>query len=114
MRGKLLFLTGGLAGYVLGARAGRKRYEQIKASAADLWNSKPVKRRVSEVQDFALDALGDVAPALLGQAKKLLSSATSGKKNSGADADAGRSSQPAASNTEQSTAAVPDPFPGAV
>ena len=45
MRGKLLFITGGLIGYVLGARAGRKRYEQIAAAASDLWSAKPVQRQ---------------------------------------------------------------------
>ena len=66
MRGKLLFITGGLAGYVLGARAGRQRYEQIRAAANNLWNTEPVQRRVSEVRDFALDAVGDAPVAVFG------------------------------------------------
>lgn len=31
------------AGYVLGARAGRKRYEQIKELAGHLWDSTPLR-----------------------------------------------------------------------
>ncbi|MCI4659107.1 YtxH domain-containing protein [Cryobacterium zhongshanensis] len=72
MRGKLLFITGGLVGYVLGARAGRKRYDQIVASAESLWNADPVQRRVTEVRDFALERVGDVPAALINAGKKLV------------------------------------------
>jgi hypothetical protein len=73
MRGKLLFITGGLVGYVLGARAGRKRYEQIASAASDLWNRPPVQRRVNEVRDFALERVGDVPGVLLQVGKKVVS-----------------------------------------
>ena len=36
MRGKIGIVVGLAAGYVLGSRAGRERYEQIKAGAATL------------------------------------------------------------------------------
>ncbi len=98
MRGKLLFITGGLAGYVLGARAGRQRYEQIRAAANDLWNTKPVQRRVSEVRDFALDAVGDVPAALVNTVKKLISSAAAKRSESA------RVSSPTVVSTEQATA----------
>ena len=98
MRGKLLFITGGLVGFVLGARAGRQRYEQIKAAANDLWNTKPVQRRVSEVRTFALDAVGDVPVAVYGVVKKLVSNA--GAKRS----ETARISSPTVVSTEQSTA----------
>lgn len=82
MRGKLLFITGGLIGYVLGARAGRKRYEQIAAAASDLWSAKPVQRRVTEVRDFALETVGDV-PAALFEAGKKVVAAVQGKTGQG-------------------------------
>ena len=72
MRGKLLFITGGLVGYVLGARAGRKRYDQIVASAESLWNADPVQRRVTEARDFALERVGDVPATLIKAGKKLV------------------------------------------
>ena len=100
MRGKLLFITGGLAGYVLGARAGRQRYEQIRAAANDLWNTKPVQRRVSEVRDFALDAVGDVPAAVVNTVKKLISSAAAGTKRN----ESARISSPTVVSTEQATA----------
>ncbi|TFC88246.1 hypothetical protein [Cryobacterium sp. TMT4-31] len=78
MRGKLLFITGGLVGYVLGARAGRQRYDQIASAASDLWNRPPVQRRVNEVKDFALERVGDV-PGALYEAGKKVASAVSNK-----------------------------------
>ena len=72
MRGKLLFITGGLVGYVLGARAGRKRYDQIAAAADNLWNADPVQRRVTQVRDFALERVGDVPSLLIDAGKKLV------------------------------------------
>ena len=73
MRGKFLFIMGGLVGYVLGARAGRKRYDQIAAAAENLWTAPPVQRRVNEARDFALERVGDVPSALLETGKKLAS-----------------------------------------
>ncbi len=52
MRLKLLFIVGLGVGYVLGARAGRPRYEQIKAKATDAWEDPRVQKVVTETQDF--------------------------------------------------------------
>lgn len=82
MRGKILFITGGLVGYVLGARAGRKRYDQIKTAADSFWNAKPVQRRVTEARDFALDAVGDVPAALFDAGKKVYVSVAANAKAS--------------------------------
>jgi hypothetical protein len=96
MRGKLLFITGGLVGYVLGARAGRKRYDQIASAASDLWNRPPVQRRVNEVRDFALERVGDVPGVLFEAGKKVVSAvqdktskSDSAKSGSGQTAEAG-------------------------
>lgn len=89
MRGKLLFITGGLVGYVLGARAGRKRYEQIASTANSVWNAQPVQRRVNEVRDFALELVGDVPSVLFEAGKKVVNKATSTK---GSAAKASKSS----------------------
>jgi len=101
MRGKLLFITGGLVGYVLGARAGRKRYDQIAATANDLWNAKPVQRRVTEVRDAALELVGDVPAALYNAGKKAVTQAVAKKKH------AATPSANASTTTSRTAAAKP-------
>ena len=64
MKGKLAFVLGAALGYVLGARAGRERYEQIKRRVDAIWNTEPVQRSVSvvrEVVDDRVDELKDLA-----------------------------------------------------
>ncbi len=50
---KLSVLAIGAAGYVLGARAGRERYEQIKRQADKVWNNPKVQSAVDDVQTQA-------------------------------------------------------------
>ena len=52
MRGRILFVIGLGAGYVLGAKAGRQRYEQIASTADKVWNSPSVTKQRHEVQHF--------------------------------------------------------------
>jgi len=70
MRGRILFVVGLGAGYVLGAKAGRQRYEQIASAADKVWNSPSVTKQRHDVQHFvetkapklvetAKDAAGD-------------------------------------------------------
>ncbi len=49
-------LFGGIIGYVLGARAGRVRYEQIKRVSGKVWSSKPVQASVDKAKSVAGDA----------------------------------------------------------
>ncbi|GAB7193501.1 hypothetical protein NUM3379_42110 [Kineococcus sp. NUM-3379] len=53
---KLTVLVAGAAGYVLGARAGRGRYEQIRSVAAKVWGNPTVQSKVSVLEDKAADA----------------------------------------------------------
>lgn len=75
MRGKLLFIAGAAVGYVLGARAGRKRYEQIKSAAAKVWESDGIQKQVTAVEDFVAAKAGEVPGAVIDSAKKLISQA---------------------------------------
>ena len=53
---KMTVLIAGAAGYVLGARAGRERYEQIRSAAQKVWGSPAVQSKVSVLEDKASDA----------------------------------------------------------
>lgn len=59
--GKLSFLTGAAVGYVLGARAGVQRYEQIKTLSNKIWSSEPVQHQVEKGKEAART---QVAPAV--------------------------------------------------
>jgi len=56
MRGKVGLVIGLAAGYVLGTRAGRERYEQIKGQALKVWNLEPVQQQVAKAKDYAKSA----------------------------------------------------------
>lgn len=102
MRGKFLFILGLAIGYVFGTRAGRKRYEQIKSAAQNIWESEPVQWSVKQAQD----AVGDVAEEALTAAKRVIHQVTGEKPAKKAPA-----TKPAAKTTTEpaarSTAAKP-------
>ncbi|MDH6240176.1 YtxH domain-containing protein [Aurantimicrobium minutum] len=75
MKGKLLFIAGLAIGYVFGTRAGRRRYEQIKSAAQNIWESEPVQWSVKQAQD----AVGDVAEEALTVAKRVIHQVTGEK-----------------------------------
>ena len=72
MKGKILFLAGVGVGYLLGTRAGRERYEQIKSVASQFWNAPVVQRRVDDVQDFVREKAPEVTEFVADGAKKLV------------------------------------------
>ena len=47
---KITFLAGAAVGYVLGARAGKQRYEQIKRVSRKLWTSGPVEAKKADLK----------------------------------------------------------------
>ena len=53
MKGKIGLVIGLAAGYVLGARAGRERYNQIAKFASSVWNTAPVQKQVGKAKEFA-------------------------------------------------------------
>jgi hypothetical protein len=83
MRGKILIVTGLAVGYVLGARAGRERYEEIKRTATKFWNDPRVKHQVETVEDFAKDKAPEVVDFISDNAKKVVSQVRSATKKSG-------------------------------
>jgi hypothetical protein len=79
MKGKILLVVGIGVGYVLGARAGRERYEDIKRAAGKLWNDPRVQRQFDDAEGFVKDKAPEVAGMLATGAKKVVSQ-VSGKK----------------------------------
>jgi len=57
MRTKVTFFAGFAAGYVLGSRAGRARYEQIRRAARAFASSPAVQSTASSLQHQAGEAL---------------------------------------------------------
>lgn len=57
---KMAFLAGFGAGYVLGARAGRQRYDQLKSGAQGVWQNPKVQETVTHAQDFAAQKAPEV------------------------------------------------------
>jgi hypothetical protein len=80
MRGKLLFVSGLAVGYVLGARAGRKRYDQMRSTAAKVWESPGLQKQVHQVEDFVAEALGDVPGVLIDGAKRVVTQLSGGRR----------------------------------
>jgi hypothetical protein len=64
MRGKIGLAIGLAAGYVLGTRAGRERYEQIKEQAEKVWNLPTVQKQVDKVKDVGRTAMMALPNAL--------------------------------------------------
>lgn len=71
MRYKATFVTGFAAGYVLGSKAGRTRYEQIMRQ----WRSLMGKPEVHQATEAAKHEAGD----LLGTAKRIVTDTFAGK-----------------------------------
>ncbi len=61
MRGKAALLVGLGAGYVLGTRDGRERYEQIKAQVERVRKDPRVQAKAEQAQEMARDAASSAA-----------------------------------------------------
>ncbi|WP_394553948.1 hypothetical protein ACDF64_05565 [Agromyces sp. MMS24-JH15] len=72
MKGKILFVVGLGVGYVLGTRAGRERYEQIRRAAQSVWNQPTVQRGVESAKGYAKSRVGDVSGSVLDSVKEYI------------------------------------------
>jgi hypothetical protein len=86
MRNKLAFVGGFALGYVLGARAGRERYEQIRRGAQSFARNPQVQEKASTLQHQAGEVLGtaaskaaDVGGNLAGKAQSTVSGRMPGR-----------------------------------
>jgi len=84
MKGKIGLVVGLGVGYVLGTRAGRERYEQIKTQWLKVWHLDPVQDQVTKVKGYVGDKAAAVPGALWNGVVKVAKSVgnadTPGKK----------------------------------
>ncbi|MGL4177322.1 MAG: protoporphyrinogen oxidase [Dermatophilaceae bacterium] len=88
---KVSFIAGVAVGYVLGARAGRERYEQIRRTSGKVWNSGPVQKQVGTAKEAARTKAAPMVADLVADAaratgEKLRSSRTVSSEAITADA----------------------------
>ncbi|MCU1599172.1 MAG: hypothetical protein QOK08_1266 [Actinomycetota bacterium] len=109
MKGKILLVVGLGVGYVLGARAGRGRYEEIKDAVGKFWNDPRVQKQRTQAEEFVKDKAPDVAEFLSDGAKKVASQVTSVKstaaRSSAANTTAAK--KPAARKTPSTRSTAP-------
>lgn len=83
MKGKIGLVVGIGVGYVLGTRAGRERYEQIKTQWLKVWNLDPVQDQVEKVKGYVGDKAAAVPGAIWTGVQKVVKSASGGDKTAG-------------------------------
>ncbi|ALJ21734.1 hypothetical protein [Microbacterium sp. No. 7] len=72
-------VVGLAAGYVLGTRAGRERYVQIRTAWLKLWNAAPVQKQVDRAKGVARDAAVAIPSLVWDSAVKATRAATASK-----------------------------------
>jgi hypothetical protein len=81
MRGKLMFITGLAAGFVLGSRAGREKYEEIRSNAKKVWEHPSVQEAAGVAQAQAnklySESKDKIQSSKLGEKLNTTSSSTS-------------------------------------
>ena len=112
MKGKAGLVVGLAVGYVLGTRAGRERYEQIKEQWLKVYNLAPVQEQVGKVKEFAKSTAMALPSTLWDSAVKVTQAATS-KGTPGQKLDAAIKTSKAQADdveaaAEKSAAAVKD------
>lgn len=68
---KIMLIAAGAAGYVLGTRAGRERYEQIATQAQKVWTNPKVAQKRQEAKEAAMAQAPVVKEKLQGAASSV-------------------------------------------
>jgi hypothetical protein len=99
---KLTVLLSGAVGYVLGARAGRERYEQIKGMATRVKEDPRVQEKAQQAADLAKEK----APVVKDKVQDVAGTAAAKVKDAGSSSD-----DPLEELHPDSTARQDDPYP---
>ena len=112
--GKLTFIAGLAAGYVLGARAGRQRYEQIARTSGKVWNSGPVQKQVSTAKEVARTKAAPVVADMVADAARATGEKLRSSRTVEAEAiEPGTSSTPSHRPAPSPTGSGADPWAAA-
>lgn len=98
MAGKLKLLVGFGAGYLLGTRAGRERYDQIAGKAQELWRDPRVQEKAGQAQQVVKEK-ADQAQQVV---KEKVGDKVDGN-GSGSSSSSGRSGARGTTGTRSST-----------
>jgi hypothetical protein len=99
---KLTLLIAGGIGYVLGTRAGRERYEQIKRTATRVKDDPRVQEKATQAADLAKEK----APVVKDKVQDVAGTAAAKVKDAGSSSD-----DPLEELHPDSTARQDDPYP---
>ena len=81
LKGKVLLIGLGIGvGYILGAKAGRERYDQIAKAASVVWNAPIVKAGRDSASGFVDDRLDDLAGLMKKGTSKVIDRVTGGSQ----------------------------------
>lgn len=104
MRGKLMFITGLAAGFVLGSRAGREKYEEIAANAKKVWEHPTVQEAAGVAQAQAnklySESKDKIQSSKLGEKLATTSSSDSSYSTSSSSSDSDLTQPLASSNSK--------------
>lgn len=101
--GKISFLVGFAAGYVFGAKAGEKRYEQIKLHAGKAWQHPAVQEKVEAATEQVKERGPEIAAAAGSAALKGASNAAKGAVSAGYQAAVGANKGPVVQGSVESS-----------
>ena len=109
--GKLTLLAGGAVGYVLGTRAGRERFEQIKSQAQTLWEHPKVQEQATKVQGVAKRKSSEVQDKVSSSSTSPTSSTSSPTVSVSGTGSADLLDTPGSLHTSPSDPLEPAPYP---
>lgn len=113
MKGKIAFVLGAAVGYVLGTRAGRERYEQIKLGAQNVWNTEPVQRGVSVVRSAAQGRVDELKATVVRAGKGAFAAMTREQNTAAPATGVSTDTVPTSQATDSAAASNPDAPPSA-